>query len=107
MTKPLLLLAALTLCCCITALHAFPRQGCRCLDTRSAPVLVRVIEKIEVIPISGRCRQTEIIITRKNGSKVCVDPQAKWFKSLFSNLQKDNVTSSSTTVSPTASAIIF
>ncbi|XP_045891658.1 interleukin-8-like [Micropterus dolomieu] len=103
-TKPLLL-AALALCCCIATLHASPRQWCRCIRTSSSPINRRVIQKIEVIPISGQCRQTEIIITRRNGSKVCVKPNEKWIIDLLCNLQMNNFTSNSTTVSPTASTI--
>ncbi|XP_076586687.1 growth-regulated alpha protein [Chaetodon auriga] len=107
MTKPLLLLVALTLCCCIATLHAVPMAGCLCIRTTSNPVALRVIEKIEVRPISGRCRRTEIIITRKNGSKICVNPKAVWVKELLSNLQRINATSSSTTVPSTASTVNY
>ncbi|XP_070761169.1 C-X-C motif chemokine 10 [Enoplosus armatus] len=105
-TKPLLLVA-LTVCCCIATLHAFDINRCRCIRTTSSPVAVRVIKKIEVIPISGYCRRTQIIITRKNGTKVCVNPNVTWINNLLSNLQNKNVTSSSTTVSPTASTINY
>ncbi|KAG7237135.1 hypothetical protein INR49_032771 [Caranx melampygus] len=57
--KPLLLLAALTLCCCITALH-----GCKCMRPTSNRIPLKAIKKIEVLPISGQCRWTEIIVTR-------------------------------------------
>ncbi|XP_031726441.1 interleukin-8 [Anarrhichthys ocellatus] len=87
-TKPLLLLAALTLCCCIASLHALPTQGCRCIRSIYSQVPLKVIKKLELIPISGHCRRTEIIITRRNGSKVCVKPEEKWVNSLLSNLQK-------------------
>ncbi|XP_045891655.1 interleukin-8 isoform X1 [Micropterus dolomieu] len=105
-TKPLLL-AALALCCCIATLHASPRQWCRCIRTTSSPINRRVIQKIEVIPISGQCRQTEIIVTKKNGSKVCVKPNEKWINVLLTELQTRNLISSSTTTSPTASTINF
>ncbi|XP_044051175.1 C-X-C motif chemokine 13 [Siniperca chuatsi] len=100
MTKSLLL-ATLALCCCITTLHAYIQPGCRCIRTTSSPVAVRVIQKIEVVPISGRCRRIEIIVTRKNNSKVCVNPNVKWINKLLSDLQ------SSTTVSPPASTINY
>ncbi|XP_075934984.1 interleukin-8 [Anarhichas minor] len=87
-SKPLLLLAALTLCCCIASLHALPTQVCRCIRTITSPIPITVIKQVELIPISGHCRRTEIIITRWNGSKVCVKPDAKWVHSLLSNLQK-------------------
>ncbi|XP_068577203.1 interleukin-8 isoform X2 [Cebidichthys violaceus] len=87
-TKPLLLLAALTLCCCIASLHALPTQGCRCIRTSPIPVPFRAISKLEMIAISGHCRRTEIIVTRRNGSKVCVKPEEEWVNILLSKLQK-------------------
>ncbi|KAK5870720.1 hypothetical protein PBY51_003644 [Eleginops maclovinus] len=87
-TKPLLLLSALMLCCCIASLHAFPRERCLCIRTTPSPIRVGVIRRIEVIPISGLCRRIEIIVTRKNGSKVCVNPAADWVNRLISNLQR-------------------
>ncbi|XP_040010501.1 growth-regulated alpha protein [Xiphias gladius] len=107
MPKPLLLLAAVTLCCCITTLHAIPRRGCRCMRTTSQGIPVRAIRKIEVIPISGHCRQTEIIITRKNNHKVCINPEAKWVNELLRNLQKKNGASDITNQSTTASTLNF
>ncbi|XP_031161088.1 interleukin-8 [Sander lucioperca] len=102
-TKPLLLLAALTFCFCITSLHA----RCTCIQTLSTPVPFRAIKKIEVIPISGHCRRTEIIITRRNGSRVCINPNVQWVNDLLRSFRNTNVNSSSTTVSTTASTIHF
>uniref|UniRef100_A0A3Q3WNB3 Chemokine interleukin-8-like domain-containing protein n=1 Tax=Mola mola TaxID=94237 RepID=A0A3Q3WNB3_MOLML len=88
MTNPMRLLAALTLCCCIASMNAFSKHGCHCLWTVSKPVPLRIIRKIEMMPISGHCRWPETIITRKNGSKVCADPDDEWFKVLISRMQK-------------------
>ncbi|XP_051277721.1 interleukin-8 [Dicentrarchus labrax] len=104
-TKPLLLLAALTLFCYISTLHAFPRSGCSCIRTTSNTIPLRVIKKIEVIPISGHCRWIEIIITRRNGSKVCVSPTASWVIDYIRDFQKKNM--AETTVSPTAATTNF
>ncbi|KAI9537088.1 hypothetical protein NQZ68_028217 [Dissostichus eleginoides] len=107
MTKAALLLSALTLCCCIASLQAFPSERCKCIRTISSPMPVRVIKRIEVIPISGLCRRTEIIVTRRNGSKVCVNPAANWVNVLISNLQSQDGNSGSTPVSPNASTNNF
>ncbi|XP_040897365.1 C-C motif chemokine 5-like isoform X2 [Toxotes jaculatrix] len=88
MPKPLLLLAALTLCCCITTLHASSRRGCICLRTTTVPIRRSNIETVVVNAVSGQCRHIEIIVTTRNGRKVCVDPAAKWFKDFFSTLEK-------------------
>ncbi|XP_054466540.1 C-X-C motif chemokine 11-1 [Anoplopoma fimbria] len=95
-TKPLLLLAALTLCCCISSLHAFSQGRCICIRTISTPVPFKTIKKVEIIPVSGGCRRTEIIITRRNGSKLCVNPKKKWVIDLLSQLQSKNENSATT-----------
>ncbi|XP_023270091.1 C-X-C motif chemokine 13 isoform X1 [Seriola lalandi dorsalis] len=105
MPKPLLLLAALTLCCCIMTIHASPR--CKCIRTSSKIISLKAIMKIEVLPISGQCRWTEIIVTRKNGMKVCIDPSTPWIKQLLTNLQKKNEAPTETTLSPTAPTSVF
>uniref|UniRef100_A0A3Q3GXY3 Interleukin-8-like n=1 Tax=Labrus bergylta TaxID=56723 RepID=A0A3Q3GXY3_9LABR len=69
-------------------LGSSPGSGCFCIRTTSAPIPVRVISRIEVIPASGHCRQIEIIVTRKNGSKVCADPNGKWGKFVIRILLK-------------------
>uniref|UniRef100_A0A3Q4MWP1 C-X-C motif chemokine 10-like n=1 Tax=Neolamprologus brichardi TaxID=32507 RepID=A0A3Q4MWP1_NEOBR len=73
MNKPLLLLVALTFCCC------FALNTCRCRRTVANPIPPRAVKKIEVTPASGHCPRTEIIVTVRNGNKICVDPEAKWF----------------------------
>ncbi|XP_033475087.1 C-X-C motif chemokine 13 [Epinephelus lanceolatus] len=90
MTKPLLLLVALTLCCCIASMHALQAGRCQCARTTSNVVPVQIIKKIEVFPITGYCRRTEVIVTRKNNSRVCVDPNAEWANSLLKRLQSKN-----------------
>uniref|UniRef100_A0A3Q3E3G3 C-X-C motif chemokine 10-like n=1 Tax=Labrus bergylta TaxID=56723 RepID=A0A3Q3E3G3_9LABR len=67
---------------------ASPSSGCFCIRTTLSSIPVRVIDKIEVIPVSGYCRWTEVIVTKKNGSKVCADPNGKWAKSILHTLLK-------------------
>uniref|UniRef100_A0A3Q0SIK6 Chemokine interleukin-8-like domain-containing protein n=1 Tax=Amphilophus citrinellus TaxID=61819 RepID=A0A3Q0SIK6_AMPCI len=61
MSRPLLLLAALTFCCCITSLHGFSINACHCRRTTLRPVPPQIVKKIEVTPVSGHCCRTEII----------------------------------------------
>ncbi|XP_034025405.1 C-X-C motif chemokine 10 isoform X2 [Thalassophryne amazonica] len=105
-TKALLLLATLTLCC-ITAVHGLPSNGygCRCIKTTYNRILISNIRRIEVIPVSGSCRWTEIIVTRKKGGNICVNPNAKWIYNMISNLQKNSVISSSATVAPSQTSM--
>ncbi|XP_071340075.1 interleukin-8 [Trachinotus anak] len=107
MPKPLLVLAALTLCCCITTLHASSRSGCKCIRTTSQAIPLQAIKKIEVLPITGRCRYTEIIVTVKNNFRVCVEPSVTWINRVLSNLQKKKEAANAATQSPTASTLDF
>ncbi|XP_060895335.1 C-X-C motif chemokine 10 [Labrus mixtus] len=83
----LIVMTTLTLCF-IVGLQASPRSGCFCIRTTPAFIPVRIIDKIEVIPVSGHCRRTEIIVTRRNGSKVCADLNSKWGKAVSRTLLK-------------------
>ncbi|KAF6733666.1 Interleukin-8 [Oryzias melastigma] len=87
----------LILCCFyITSLHAFSRGGCICLKVTPFPVPARLVKKVEVIPPTGRCRKTEIIITRRRGGPLCADPKAKWLQDLLSTFRQGMEGSSST-----------
>ncbi|KAM7391083.1 hypothetical protein PAMP_021799 [Pampus punctatissimus] len=92
MTKPLLLLIALTLCCCFASLDGRAIPGCHCIGHSSNQVSDKMIKKFEVIPISGRCRRTEIIVTRWNNTKICIDPNAVWLDELMQTLKKKSMT---------------
>ncbi|XP_030579584.1 C-X-C motif chemokine 13-like isoform X2 [Archocentrus centrarchus] len=105
MNRPLLLLAALTFCCCITSLHGFNINACRCKSTTLRQVPPQMVRKIEVTPLSVHCRRTEIIITMRTGNKICINPEAKWFPGLLNTLQKKQA--SSTFQPPTASTPNF
>ncbi|XP_068455042.1 interleukin-8-like [Clinocottus analis] len=84
-TRALLLLLLL---CSVSSLHALPRQGCVCFRLRSSPIPRALIREVTLIPTSGLCRRTQVIVNRTNGFKVCVDPKEKWVKALLSNLDK-------------------
>ncbi|XP_078808503.1 C-X-C motif chemokine 11 [Oryzias latipes] len=102
MKKAVLLL--LILCCfCITSLHAFSRGGCICLRVSRSAVPAKAVSKVEMIPPNGRCRKTEIIITRKNNVRVCAVPQAKWVQDLLRTLNQCKESSSSTATPTTVS----
>ncbi|XP_007547501.1 C-X-C motif chemokine 2 isoform X1 [Poecilia formosa] len=100
MNKSVILLVALTLFCCIPELHA-SKLGCRCIKTTSQRVALRTVAKVEVTPPSGRCRRSERVVIRKNGSKVCISSEASWFPEFLSKLNQDYENINSSTVSPT------
>uniref|UniRef100_A0A8C6KXQ6 Chemokine interleukin-8-like domain-containing protein n=1 Tax=Nothobranchius furzeri TaxID=105023 RepID=A0A8C6KXQ6_NOTFU len=98
MSKQLIVLAALSLCCCFSILHASSRSGCRCLRTISQPVRHNAVAKIEVTPPSGRCRWTERIIYRKRGPKVCIklplDSSSFFYNKSLINIEKTTCSNS-------------
>lgn len=62
-------------------------QNCRCMKHTSDFIHPKKYESIEIIPLGGACRTTEIILKLKKGPKVCVNPNAPWMKKVLSNLQ--------------------
>ncbi|KAI7812721.1 C-X-C motif chemokine 13 [Triplophysa rosa] len=88
------LLLAATAVCCFTALLAFPMDGfatnnkCRCITTTTSIIPPRLFKRIEILPQGAHCRQTEIVITKKNNQIVCVDPDAKWINNVLSKVMK-------------------
>ncbi|XP_038648972.1 interleukin-8-like [Scyliorhinus canicula] len=56
-------------------------QGrCLCPRTSSIPINPRYIKSLKYIPKGPHCETLEIIITMKNRSRVCVNPDADWVK---------------------------
>ncbi|KAK7933753.1 hypothetical protein WMY93_004649 [Mugilogobius chulae] len=84
--KTVLCVAALLLC--IASLHARPRFGCVCIRTISKPISLDTVHKIEVRPVSGACRRTEIRITRKNKRVVCANPEDEWVQQMLLDAQR-------------------
>ncbi|GCB65518.1 hypothetical protein scyTo_0004808 [Scyliorhinus torazame] len=56
-------------------------QGrCRCPQTSSIPINPRYIKSLKYIPKGSHCETLEIIVTMKNRSMICVNPNANWVK---------------------------
>ncbi|CAF95728.1 unnamed protein product [Tetraodon nigroviridis] len=88
MAKLLTLLLVLMLCCHQAPADAF--SGCHCLRIFRRPIPFRIIKQVEMIPISGQCRRPETILTRRNGSKDCIDPNQQWFKDVLRKITVPN-----------------
>ncbi|MEQ2266149.1 hypothetical protein XENORESO_019448 [Xenotaenia resolanae] len=62
---------------------------CRCIKTESRPI-GRHIEKVELIPASSHCEETEIIATLKNTrQEVCLNPEAPWVKKVIQKIMSN------------------
>nr|AII33185.1 CXCL8-like protein [Plecoglossus altivelis]AII33186.1 CXCL8-like protein [Plecoglossus altivelis] len=59
---------------------------CHCIQTESKPI-GRHIQKIQLIPASSHCSETEIIATLKQtGHEVCLDANAPWVKKVIAKM---------------------
>ncbi|XP_034044853.1 interleukin-8 [Thalassophryne amazonica] len=61
-------------------------QRCRCILTEDKTSIISHIQKVELIPASSHCEETEIIATLKTGEEVCLDSQALWVKKVIQKI---------------------
>ncbi|KAM4616706.1 alveolar macrophage chemotactic factor-like [Polymixia lowei] len=87
--RPLALFGLLIICCVVTTHGLTIRDRCLCIQTSPRLISLQLIKKLEVRPAGASCRQVEIIITKKNGSTVCVDPEAPWINKVIDKLLHD------------------
>ncbi|KAF1395178.1 hypothetical protein PFLUV_G00008840 [Perca fluviatilis] len=67
-------------------------QRCRCINKEKQPI-GRYIGKVEVHLASSHCKDIEIIATlKKNGQKICLDPDAPWIKKVLQRKQAQRPT---------------
>nr|XP_055056013.1 C-X-C motif chemokine 11-6-like [Misgurnus anguillicaudatus] len=64
------------------------RGRCLCADKGVNMVLVKNIQKVEIIPPSPSCSKQEIIVTLKNGARKCMNPESKFTKNIIKSLAK-------------------
>ncbi|XP_073697495.1 C-X-C motif chemokine 11-6-like [Garra rufa] len=101
-------IAAFLLLACLIAVgvkgqNRSSKGRCFCADKGANMVLVKNIEKVEIIPPSLSCRKHEIIVTLKNGAgRKCMNPESKFTQNVIIRaLEKrsQQTTPQSTTVS--------
>ncbi|KAG9261719.1 C-X-C motif chemokine 13 [Astyanax mexicanus] len=85
-----LLLLAATALCCFPTLFAFLATSpqCRCVNTSRSPMSSQHCKSLQIFPPTAHCRNTEILITLKNGNTVCVDPEVDWIKRIIEKVLK-------------------
>uniref|UniRef100_G1M6Y0 C-X-C motif chemokine n=1 Tax=Ailuropoda melanoleuca TaxID=9646 RepID=G1M6Y0_AILME len=75
--QTLLLLAVLVL-----GIFARPCEGqelrCQCIQTHTDFISPKFITNVQLIPEGAHCSRKEIIVTLKDGTLVCLDPEAEW-----------------------------
>uniref|UniRef100_A0A4W5Q769 Chemokine interleukin-8-like domain-containing protein n=1 Tax=Hucho hucho TaxID=62062 RepID=A0A4W5Q769_9TELE len=65
-----------------------PRLKCRCIRTSSAFISPVWFHKMEILPPGAHCSRIEIIITKKDKTIVCVNPEARWINKVIDRLQR-------------------
>ncbi|XP_067871862.1 alveolar macrophage chemotactic factor-like [Heterodontus francisci] len=63
---------------------------CKCVSVITRFIQPKNFEHIDIFPQGSFCRKVEIVITMKNGKKICVSPQTQWVKKLVSLLTEKN-----------------
>ncbi|XP_032827944.2 interleukin-8-like [Petromyzon marinus] len=57
---------------------------CQCINTSRARIPIKRMAKIEVFRKSHSCNYHEVIVTKRSGVTVCLDPTATWVVGLVS-----------------------
>ncbi|XP_052446352.1 C-X-C motif chemokine 11-6 [Carassius gibelio] len=63
--------------------NKFHRGRCFCADKGVDVVLLKNIEKFEIIPASPSCGKQEIIVTLKSAERKCMNPESKLTQNLI------------------------
>ncbi|KAM4708984.1 interleukin-8-like [Discoglossus pictus] len=63
---------------------------CQCLQTHSSFIPLREIKSVELIPAGPNCEIVEVILTKKSGVLVCLDPNAPWVQKIINRLLESN-----------------
>ncbi|XP_078533664.1 C-X-C motif chemokine 13 isoform X2 [Lissotriton helveticus] len=63
-------------------------QRCRCQQRTSAFIRPHTYTRLEIFPKGINCQRVEVIITLESGNMVCVEPGAKWLKTILGYLDR-------------------
>uniref|UniRef100_A0A671RIM8 C-X-C motif chemokine 10-like n=2 Tax=Sinocyclocheilus anshuiensis TaxID=1608454 RepID=A0A671RIM8_9TELE len=61
----------------------FSKGRCFCADKGVNVVLLKNIEKVEIIPPSPSCGKQEIIVNLKSTERKCLNPESKFTQNLI------------------------
>ncbi|XP_077116849.1 interleukin-8-like [Ranitomeya variabilis] len=59
---------------------------CQCINVGKPEKPIKDMKSLELIPSGPSCKNTEVIITLKSGTRICVDPSTPWVEKLIKNL---------------------
>ncbi|KAM8939392.1 alveolar macrophage chemotactic factor-like [Pelodytes ibericus] len=87
-TKVLLVLAVCLACSALskgTPIARTQTLRCFCPSTETHFISPKLFLTIEILPKGPYCKNVEVIVTLKNGGKVCLEPSAHWVKKIINN----------------------
>ncbi|PIO39421.1 Interleukin-8 [Aquarana catesbeiana] len=67
----------------MSLLRSATELRCQCVKLETKQISTKIMANIEVIPSGPHCKNVEVIITLKDGNKVCVDPSASWVERII------------------------
>ncbi|NWJ01508.1 IL8 protein, partial [Crypturellus undulatus] len=59
---------------------------CRCVHTVSEVIPPQRLVRVELVPEGPHCAVPEVIVTTKQGQKVCVNPSAPWVQLIVTKI---------------------
>ncbi|XP_043552440.1 interleukin-8-like [Chiloscyllium plagiosum] len=62
---------------------------CRCAAVIARFISPKKYQHIDIYPQGSFCRKVEIIITLKDGMKVCVNPKSNWVKKVINLMNEE------------------
>ncbi|XP_048400278.1 interleukin-8-like [Stegostoma tigrinum] len=62
---------------------------CKCATVVSRFIPPKKYQHVDIYPQGSFCRNVEIIITLKSGTKVCVNPQTLWVKKVINLINEE------------------
>ncbi|XP_078070433.1 interleukin-8-like [Mustelus asterias] len=84
----------LILLLCAIAAQGIPMPGsqgrCLCPQISSNFIDPRLIKNLKYIPKGPHCERLEIIVTKRNREKVCVNPDSQWVKIIIKRVKPGN-----------------
>ncbi|KAM6450655.1 C-X-C motif chemokine 2-like [Liasis olivaceus] len=70
-----------------SALHPHARElRCKCVKVFSQRISLQSIASVDFTPEGPHCVRPEVIITRKDGKQVCMNPRMPWVKRIVQEI---------------------
>ncbi|XP_049646262.1 C-X-C motif chemokine 13 [Suncus etruscus] len=61
---------------------------CQCMKISRSFIPSHEIKQVQIFPPGNGCPKEEIILVKKKGKPVCLNPQVKWIQRILKSLRK-------------------